>query len=177
MKASDVMSSPVITVRPDTTVRALAALLSERRISGVPVLEGEQLVGIVSEADLLRRRGAGQPPARRARDIMTREVETVAPGTLVADIAALLEGRGIRRVPVLQQGQVVGIVSRSNLVQALAAQPAPEAPHPEDDVIRAALLEDHRFPARAPAPAAPEPATQIRRAVERGHSKHGLVDT
>lgn len=229
MKASDVMSSPVITVRPDTSVRALAALLSERRISGVPVLEGQQLVGIVSEADLLRRRGAGQPPARRARDIMTREVETVAPGTPVADIAALLEGRGIKRVPVLQQGQVVGIVSRSNLVQALAAQPAPEAPHPEDDdVIRTSLLaelerqpwwrpadsnvivtdgvvhywgaldsedqreaaraaaqnipgvqrvEDHRFPARAPTSAAAEPATQIRRAAERGHSKHGLVDS
>lgn len=228
MKASDVMSSPVVTVRPDTTVRALAALLVERRISGVPVLEGERLVGIVSEADLVRRRprGAGQPPARRARDIMTHEVETVAPDTPVAEVAALLEGRGIKRVPVLQQGQLVGIVSRSNLVQALASQPAPEAPHPEDDdAIRASLfaelerqawwrpadsnvivtdgvvhywgaldsqdqraaaraiaqhipgvrrVEDHRFPARIAGE--PEPATEIRRAADRGHSKHGLVD-
>jgi redox-sensitive bicupin YhaK (pirin superfamily)/CBS domain-containing protein len=228
MKASDVMSSPVITVRPDTPVRALAALLAERRISGVPVLEGERLVGIVSEADLLRRPRGARPPARRARDIMTREVETVAPGTPLAEIAALLEGRGIKRVPVLQQGQLVGIVSRSNLVQALAAQPAAQAPAaPDDDAIRAALLaelerqpwwrpadanvivtdgvvrywgsldaedqrelaraaalnlpgvqrvEDHRFPARAAATAGREPATQIRRAAERGHSKHGLVE-
>ena len=59
MKARDIMTSPVISVLPDTPVRDIAGLLSERRISGVPVLEGERLVGLVSEADLLRRRQLG----------------------------------------------------------------------------------------------------------------------
>jgi redox-sensitive bicupin YhaK (pirin superfamily)/CBS domain-containing protein len=140
MKASDIMTSPVIGVSPDTPVPDIAGLLSERRISGVPVLEGERLVGLVSEADLLRRRQLGRR-ARRARDIMTHEVETVAPDTPVEEIATVLEQRGIKRVPVLQAGRVVGIVTRSNLVQALAVRAMPEAAHPEDDeAIRSQLL-------------------------------------
>lgn len=124
-------------------MKELAGLLAERRISAVPVLEDGRLVGIVSEVDLMRRRqrGVGQSPARRGRDITTHEVETMARDTPLAEIAALLEGRGIKRVPVLQQRQLVGIVSRSNLVQALTTQPPPDALHPEDDdAIRASLL-------------------------------------
>ena len=140
MKADDIMSSPVISVPPDRSVREVAGLLFEHRISAVPVLEGERLVGLVSEADVLRRRQLGGP-ARRARDIMTHEVATVAPDTPVEEIAALLEERGIKRVPVVQAGRVVGIVSRSNLVQALAVKALPQAPHPEDDeAIRSQLL-------------------------------------
>lgn len=226
MKASDIMSSPVISVPPDAPVRHVAGLLFERRISAVPVLEDERLIGLVSEADVLRRRQPGRA-AQRARDIMTREVETVAPDTPVEKVAALLEERGIKRVPVLQAGRVVGIVSRSNLVQALAVKALPEAPHPEDDeAIRTQLLsrlevmpwwrqaesnvvvddgvvhfwgrfgtEGEREGARAAAaripgvrrvedhrvemPKRPVPADepQLRRAAERGHSKHGGVDS
>ena len=145
MKASDVMTSRVITVGPDTAVRHIAGLLFEHRISAVPVLEKAKLVGIVSEADLLHRHEIGtdrsarswwlqlwstdrsisdyvKSHATRARDIMTREVVTVTPDTPLAEIATLLEKRGIRRVPVLQDGRLAGIVSRSNLVQALAAK-------------------------------------------------------
>jgi CBS domain-containing protein len=147
MNASDIMTSPVITVGPDTAVRHIAGLLFEHRISAVPVLENGKLIGIVSEADLLHRHEIGtdriarsgrwwlqllsadqsvaeyvKSHATRARDIMTTKVVSVAPDTPVAEIATLLEKRGVKRVPVLQAGGLVGIVSRSNLVQALAAK-------------------------------------------------------
>jgi CBS domain-containing protein len=145
MKAKDIMTSPVISIAPDATVREVAALLLEMRISAVPVLEAGRLVGIVSEADLLHRHEIGtdgsgrrswwlrlfgtdasaaqyvKSHATRARDIMTREVVTVAPDTPLERVASLLESRRIRRVPVLRGERLVGIVSRSNLVQALAA--------------------------------------------------------
>ena len=145
MKASDIMTSPVITVGPDTLVRHIAGLLYEHRISAVPVLENGKLVGIVSEADLLHRHEIGtdrsarswwlqlfsadrsigdyvKSHATRARDIMTPDVVSVSPDTPVAQIATLLENRGVKRVPVLEGGRLAGIVSRSNLVQALAAK-------------------------------------------------------
>lgn len=145
MQARDIMSTPVISVGPDTPVKDIAALLFEKRISGVPVLDAGRLVGLVSEGDLLHRYeigtdrakrtgswwlrmfGADRTPAeyvkahgRFARDIMTRDVVTVMSDTPVAAIATLLESRGIKRVPVMRDEQVVGIVSRANLVQALA---------------------------------------------------------
>ncbi len=166
MKARDIMTSPVITVAPDTSVKDIAELLFERRISAVPVVEQGRLVGLVSEADLLHRQEIGtdrgatsgswwlrlfraepspaeyiKSHARRARDIMTPEVATVTPDTPIAEIATLLETRRIKRVPVIDEGRLVGIVSRSNLVQALAVKPVPEAARPEgDDAMRASLL-------------------------------------
>jgi signal-transduction protein with cAMP-binding, CBS, and nucleotidyltransferase domain len=139
VKASDIMTSPVVSVGPDASLRQVAALLSERRISGVPVLEDERLVGLVSQADLLRRRRSGAQ-AGRARDIMTHEVMTVSADTPVAEVAALLEGYGIKRVPVLEEGRLVGIVSRSNLVQALADSAWLDAPGADDEAIHARLL-------------------------------------
>lgn len=145
MQARDIMSTPVISVGPDTPVKDIAALLFEKRISGVPVLDAGRLVGLVSEGDLLHRYeigtdrakrtgswwlrmfGADRTPAeyvkahgRFARDVMTQDVVTVMSDTPVAAIATLLESRGIKRVPVMRDEQVVGIVSRANLVQALA---------------------------------------------------------
>jgi CBS domain-containing protein len=146
MKASDIMTSQVITVGPDTAVRHIAALLFKHRISALPVLENGKLVGIVSEGDLLHRHEIGtegtarssswwlqllsadrsvaeyvKSHATRAHDIMTKDVISVAPDTPIAEIAKLLEKHRVKRVPVLQGGRLVGIVSRSNLVQALAA--------------------------------------------------------
>ena len=165
MNASDIMTSPPITVGPDTPVRDIAQLLFERRISGVPVVEDARLVGMVSEGDLLHRHeiGTDRAPqdgswwlrlfsadhspteyvkshARRARDIMTRDVATVAPYTSLAEIATLLERRGIKRVPVVLGERAIGIVSRSNLVQALAVQAPAAASETHDDAIRASLL-------------------------------------
>jgi CBS domain-containing protein len=148
MHAMDVMTTNVITVDPDTSVQALATLLSERGISGVPVVDKDsRLVGIVSEGDLLHRAETGterrtqrrrsrwldnfasdqeaardyvKAHGRSVREIMTREVISVSDTTELADIATLLETRRIRRVPVVRDGKVVGIVSRANLVRALA---------------------------------------------------------
>lgn len=167
MKAKDIMTTPVVTIGPDTTVREIAALLLKQRISGVPVVDGGRLVGLVSEGDLLHRHEIGTDrdrPARswwlsliggesapadyvkshavHARDIMTRDVITVDESTPIAEIATVLETRRIKRVPVLRGERLVGIVSRANLVQALAAGPrrakAPRAK--SDDAIRRQLL-------------------------------------
>lgn len=145
MKASDIMVSDVVTVGPDSSIHEVAEILVGKRISGVPVLDARgKLVGIVSEGDLLRRAEAGteherswwlkllmgretlaaefiKEHARRVRDVMTRDVITVAPDTPVTEIAGLLERNRIKRVPVVENGKIVGIISRANLVQALAS--------------------------------------------------------
>lgn len=167
MNASDIMTYPVITIGADTPVHAIAALLLEHRISGVPVVEHGRLIGFVSEGDLLHRQEIGtersarggswwlrlfgvsgpaadyiKSHASRARDIMTRDVVSVAPDTGLAEIATLLEKRRIKRVPVLSEGKLVGIVSRANLVQAIAAtRPASSRVTPPlDSAIRGRLL-------------------------------------
>lgn len=147
MLARDVMTSTPITVAPDTPVTEVATLLLERRISAVPVVDADgRMVGIVSEGDLLRRADA-QTERRRsswlellldrnvtaadfvkthgnlARDVMTQDVVAVAPDTDLSEIASLLERRRIKRVPVVDGGRLVGIVSRANLLQGLVAQP------------------------------------------------------
>jgi CBS domain-containing protein len=145
MKARDVMVSPVITLKPSATVREAAKLFLERRISAAPVVEDQsKVVGIVSEGDLLHRVEAGterQRPwwlralmsetnvaedyikahARKVVDVMTRDVITVSPDTPLHEVAALLESKAIKRVPVVSNGQLVGIVSRANLIQAIAS--------------------------------------------------------
>jgi CBS domain-containing protein len=167
MKARDIMTSPVITVSPQTAVREVAALLLERRISGMPVVEEDKVVGIVSECDLLHRHEIGtdmpapggswwlrlfsaeESPsdyirayATKAGDIMTREVVKVAEDAPVARIAMLLHDRGIRRVPVMRGDRLVGIVSRANLVRALASQSRPQRTSRagDDEAIRRALV-------------------------------------
>jgi CBS-domain-containing membrane protein len=144
MKAADVIVSPVITVGPECSVQDLAEILLEHRISAVPVVsKNGDLVGIVSEGDLIRRTEIdterrrsrslalliGSQPlaaefvkshARRVADLMTRDVIVATSETPLRHIAALLEKNGIKRVPIVSNGKVVGIVSRANLVQALA---------------------------------------------------------
>jgi CBS domain-containing protein len=170
MRAVDVMTTNVITVDPDTSVQALATLLSERGISGVPVVDKEnRLVGIVSEGDLMHRAETGterrttrrrsrwldsigsdqeaardyiKAHARAVSDIMTRDVISVSDTTDLADVATLLETKRIKRVPVLRDGKIVGIVSRANLVRALAmtrSEPAAEVDS-DDRTIREKLL-------------------------------------
>ena len=165
MRAADIMTSPVISVGPETPVHEIATLLLKHRISGVPVVEHGRLIGFVSEGDLLHRQEIGterrtgswwlrlfsvsgsaedyiKSHASRARDIMTREVVSVAPDTGLAEIATLLEKRRIKRVPVLSEGNLVGIVSRANLVQAIAtARPtSSRVTSPVDSAIRGRLL-------------------------------------
>ena len=169
MRARDVMTTDVITVDPDTTVQALATLLAERGISGAPVVDaGGRLVGVVSEGDLLHRTEIGaarrhrvrrrswwlddyasanareyiKDHGRTVRDVMTRDVVTVTEDTELADVATLLEAKRIKRVPVIRDGKVVGIISRANIVRAVGATKGARAPAGEDDdrSIRARLL-------------------------------------
>jgi CBS domain-containing protein len=167
MKASDIMTAPVVSVEPDTEVRTIAEPLIKHCISGVPVVDAGRLVGFVSEGDLLRRReigtdrkaprgswwlrlfGADSSPAdyvkshaRRARDIMTPKVVSVSPHASLSKIATLLEQHGIKRVTVLSGGKLVGIVSRANLVQAIAVMPPSSirVTPPVDSAIRGRLL-------------------------------------
>jgi CBS domain-containing protein len=145
MKAADVMSTNVITVGPDARVQDVAQILLSARISGVPVVEADgKLLGIVSEGDLMRRVEAGterrrpwwlvilagrealaaefiKEHSRTVADVMTRNVITAAPDTPLSTIANLLEKNAIKRVPIVDEGKVVGIVSRANLLQALAS--------------------------------------------------------
>jgi len=143
MNAADVMVSKVITVRPDTSVVTVAETLLANRISAVPVVDDSSvLLGIVSEGDLIHRVEAGterhrawwleffigketlarefvKAHSRKAADVMTRPVITVKPDTPLGELASLLEKHRIKRVPVVKDGKIVGIVSRANLVQAL----------------------------------------------------------
>jgi CBS domain-containing protein len=169
MRAMDVMTTDVITVDPDTTVQALATLLADRGISGAPVVDASgRLVGVVSEGDLLHRAEIGTARRHRERrrswwldhfasdlareyikshgrtvkDIMTRDVVTVTEDIDLGEVAALLEAKRIKRVPVTRDGKVIGIISRANLVRALGAtKGAPLREGESDDrTIRARLL-------------------------------------
>jgi len=170
MRAMDVMTTGVITVDPDTSVQAIATLLSERGISGVPVVDAaDRLLGIVSEGDLLHRVETGterltrrrrswwldtiasdqelardyvKSHGRTAKDVMTREVISVTDTTDLAEVAMLLETKRIKRVPVLHEGKLVGIVSRANLVRALAVTKSDSAVDAatDDRAIRSKLL-------------------------------------
>lgn len=165
MKAKDVMTTKVVTVGPDMPVNAIAALFLERHISAVPVIDDDRrILGIVSEGDLMRRGTAEQPRSswwlaafgnaeelaseftkthgQRAKDVMTREVVTVTEETPLAKIARLLEEGRIKRVPVVRDSRIVGIVSRADLLRALAVQDIkPMVPVSQDDrVIRDQLL-------------------------------------
>jgi CBS domain-containing protein len=144
MRARDVMVSPVVTVKPSSSVQEAAKILLARRISALPVVDNDgKLVGIVSEGDLMHRVEAeterprswwlhivsgngtlateyAKAHARKVGDVMTREVVTASPETPLSEIAVLLEEHGIKRVPIVENGQLVGLVSRANLIQAVA---------------------------------------------------------
>lgn len=173
MKAAAVMVTNVITVGPDATVQDVAELLLRHRISAVPVLDADgKMLGIVSEGDLINRTETEtshrkswwldalaskdtmaaeyiKSHSRKVSDVMTRDVITASPETSVAEIAALLEKNGIKRVPIVAQGRLVGIVSRANLLQGLASLKgkAPEQ-QPDDAAIRQrvmAMLDNERW--------------------------------
>jgi CBS domain-containing protein len=169
MRAKDVMTAPAVTVEPDAKVEDVAKLLLRRGISAVPVTEPDgRLRGIVSEGDLVRRveSGTERTPSwwlrvfgedddlardyaksrgRRVTDVMTREVVTVAEDATLPEIATLLERHRIKRVPVMRDGKVTGIVSRANLLQGLASQPGGAPPAPAgDEALRKRIKDELR---------------------------------
>ena len=124
MIASDIMTRKVITISPQASAQEAAQLLDQFRISGLPVLDdGGNLIGIVTEADIIskvNRDGLLDQDGLRVSDIMSRTVTTVDEETPVSDIATLLTERKIKRVPVVRQGRLAGIVSRGDIVHAVA---------------------------------------------------------
>jgi CBS domain-containing protein len=163
MKAKDVMTTNVVTVGPEMAVDEVAKKLLAHGISGVPVVAADgRILGMVSEGDLVRRAETGtqrqrswwlrvfadnatlatdyaKAHGRTAQDVMATEVVSVEPSTSLAEIADLLEQRRIKRVPVVDGGKLVGIISRANLVRALVAAGTMPATADSDTVIRDAL--------------------------------------
>ncbi len=148
MKANEIMTKTVISIGPETPVREVAALMTEKRISGLPVVANGKVLGIVSQSDLLHRQELRteakhkwwlrvfSDPDRlateytkshglKAADVMTRRVVSVTEDTALADVAATLDRNGIKRVPVLSGGRLVGLIARSDLVKALTQAPSP----------------------------------------------------
>jgi CBS domain-containing protein len=120
MNVSEVMSTAVVTVPPEATLREVAPLLVAYGISGVPVVDDEQhVLGVVSETDILARRSGGAP-ARTAAEAMTAPAIIVSRDTPVGEAASTLVERRIDRLPVVERGRLVGIVTRADLVDAFA---------------------------------------------------------
>lgn len=168
MQAKDIMTPTVITIGQDETVSAIASLLMEKKISAVPVLDSDQkLCGIVSEGDLIRRisdkaedhrpwwlkmmssnsQEAGdfvKAHGRTAKDVMTRNVATVSDDMEISEVAKKLESNRIKRVPVMSGDTLVGIISRSNMLQVIAGQKTTvtKPSTPNDRVLRK-QVQDH----------------------------------
>lgn len=155
----------MVSATPDTTAEELVRLMLEHRVSGLPVLREGRVVGVVSDGDLIRRAAAEAVPprtgwlaflrpareqakdylnhhGRTARDLMTSPAVTVGPLMKLGEVAALMERKRLKRVPVAdEEGRLLGLVTRATLLQALATAPAP-APLRQDDVsLRVAVLE------------------------------------
>lgn len=143
MKVADIMTHPVISVTPETPIAEVARLMLQHRISGLPVVDAAgAVVGIVTEGDLLRRAETGterrhmrwlefliapgrlareyaNAHARKAGEVMSEDVAAVAPQDSLSEVVRLMERRRVKRLPVIEAGRLVGIVSRANLVRAL----------------------------------------------------------
>ncbi|HEY4419837.1 MAG TPA: CBS domain-containing protein [Pseudonocardia sp.] len=123
MRIADVLrskGSDVATVDPSVTVAELISQLATHNVGALPVVDGGELVGIVSERDVVRRLDVAGPRLLEARvgDIMITGVTTCAPGDSVADIAAVMTNRRFRHLPVVVEGRLAGIVSIGDLVKA-----------------------------------------------------------
>ena len=157
MKAADVMTKAVISIPSDGTVEEAVRVMLEHHVSALPVIDADgKLVGLVSEGDLMRRiekpqsarrswwlellEGSGDSArdfvklrSHHVADVMTRDVITAQEETTVAEVARLLEKHHIKRVPVVKDARVVGIVSRANLLHALSSAEDGRVPNPSND--------------------------------------------
>jgi CBS domain-containing protein len=165
MRAHQIMTRPVITVMPDATILEAANIMLRWHVSGLPVVDAAgKLVGIVSEGDFIRRSeigtqrkrgrwlkfllGAGatatdyvQEHGRNVSDVMTRDPLSITENATLEEIVASMETNGVKRLPVMRGDKIVGIVSRANLLQAVASL-VREIPDPtaDDDHIRSRII-------------------------------------
>ena len=177
MRAIDLMTPRVITIGTDATVSDAAKKMLENNISGMPVVDtAGKVVGIISEGDLLRRVELGterhrswwlrllsggtlpaedfiKSHARKVTDVMTSHVTTVDENASPEEVVRLMETRRIKRVPVVRQGKLVGIISRANLLRALASVSQETAEAASDDRVLkervAAAVEELSWDARS----------------------------
>jgi CBS domain-containing protein len=167
MRAHQIMSRPVVSVTPETTIVEAASTMLQKHVSGLPVVDATgSLVGIISEGDFVRRSEIGtqrkrgrflkfilgpgkeafdfvREHGRKVREIMTSEpLVTVNEDTSLEQIVALMEKNDVKRLPVMRAGKVVGIVTRANLLQAVASL-ARDVPDPtaDDDHIRNRVID------------------------------------
>lgn len=175
MKAADVMTRQIVTIEADAPIAKAVRLMLQNRISGLPVVNAAgKLVGIVTEGDFLRRTETGtevrrpawleflvgpgrlaneyvRTHARKVDEVMTPDVVSVTEDMPVQDIVRLMEQRRIKRVPVLQNDKLVGIISRANLLRALAGLIAEVPPTTTDDkALRERILADFQKQSWAP---------------------------
>ena len=166
MRAHQIMTRSVVTVAPESSILDAANLMLQRHVSGLPVVDaGGKLVGIVSEGDFIRRSeigterkrgrwlrfilGAGEAATdfvrehgRKISEVMTREPLTVTEETALEEIVTTMETNGVKRLPVMRGDKLVGIVSRANLLHAVAslARNVPD-PTADDDHIRRRIID------------------------------------
>jgi CBS domain-containing protein len=164
MKASDVMTSKVVTITLDSSLTDMIRLMLDYRISGLPVVAKDgKLVGMITEGDCLRRAETGtevkrsfwrdlltgsetlateyiRSHGRRVSEVMTANPITVAPDTDLNEVIHLMEKNQIKRVPVVKDGVLVGILSRANLVQALAGLVGTTSIEQSDAKIREGVI-------------------------------------
>ena len=165
MQAKDVMTEDVICLDSKSSIFDAAELLIGAGVSAVPVVDDKgAIVGIVSEADIMRRPEIGTAPrkswlsylidsnaasarefveihSRRVSEVMTRKVVTASEGTKLGDLAELMERHDVKRIPIVHQGALVGIVSRADLLQALLSRETDgPAAQPSDKALRQAVL-------------------------------------
>jgi CBS domain-containing protein len=165
MKAGDIMSPRVVSIAPDANVLEAIRLMLQKHISGLPVIDKSgALVGVVTEGDFLRRTETGterkrprwleflmgprrmadeyvHTHARKVDDVMTREPITVTEDASLDEVVRIMERKRIKRLPVMRGKEVVGIVSRANLLHALASLGAAAPPPAKTDAaIRQQLL-------------------------------------
>ncbi len=166
MRAHQIMTRSVISVTPDTTVVEAANIMLQRHVSGLPVVDEKgKLVGVVSEGDFIRRSeigtqrkrgrwlrfilGPGKSASdfvhehgRKVSEVMTEQPLTITEDTALAEIVDLMERNNVKRLPVVRGDKVVGIVSRANLLQAVASL-ARQVPDPtaDDDHIRNRIID------------------------------------
>ena len=165
MNAGDIMTQSTVTVDPDASIMHAIQLMLKRRISGLPVVDNTgALVGMLTEGDLLRRAELGTQKrrprwiefligpgrlaseyvsacGRKVHEVMTTPVHTVSEDAPLSDVVKIMESRQVKRLPVIRDNQVVGIVSRVNLLRALASMARDTAPADlSDATIRKSLL-------------------------------------
>lgn len=160
MIAKNVMKSPVITIKPNDSVAEVAKLLINQKISAAPVVDDEgRLRGIVSEGDLMRRHETSTERKRsfwwflfsgdsalareyvkshglKVHEIMTSDVITASPGDSLREVADLFERHSIKRVPIVDNGSIVGIVSRADLLRVFADRPQLLDINVDDSIVR-----------------------------------------